>query len=57
MFFLWDCMDYHWKICLVGQSSSFIEKDGHKLIIMEAIVNQDCGYGMCILGCPKVTMI
>jgi len=50
-------MDYHWKICLVGQSSSFIEKDGHKLIIMEAIVNQDCGYGMCILGCPKVTMI
>lgn len=32
MFFWWDCMDCHWKICLVGQSSSLIEKDGDKLI-------------------------
>ncbi len=57
MFFWWDCIDCHWKFCLVGQSSSLIEKDGAKLIIMEAIVNQDCGYGMCILDCPKVIMI
>jgi hypothetical protein len=27
------------------------------LTTMEAIVNQDCEYNMCILDCPKVTMI
>ncbi len=48
MFFWWDCIDCHWKFCLVGQSSSLIEKDGDKLIIMEAIVNQDCVDMACV---------
>jgi hypothetical protein len=46
-------MDYHWKIYLVGQSSSFIEKYGDKLTIMEAIVNQNCGYGHVYFEFPK----
>jgi hypothetical protein len=35
MFFWWDCIDCHWKFCLVGQSSS-------------PIVNQDCVDMACV---------
>jgi hypothetical protein len=39
MFASLDCMHYHWKNCLVVLQGSFIDKDGSKLIILEAIVD------------------
>jgi hypothetical protein len=35
-----DCMRYHWKSCSVILRGSFIDKNGKKSIILEAIVNQ-----------------
>jgi hypothetical protein len=45
------------KFALLANQVHSLKKTGDKLTTMEAIVNQDCEYNMCILDCPKVTMI
>jgi hypothetical protein len=48
-----DCMHYRWKNCSIVLQGSFINKNGNKLIILEAIIDQRLWIWHAYFGLPK----
>ena len=51
MFASLDCMHYEWKNCPTAWQGTFQDREGKNSIILEAIADMACGYGMPSLVC------
>jgi hypothetical protein len=57
MFTSLDYMHHRWQNCPIAWQGSFTNKDRSKLIILKAIADQSCGFGIHALNCLEVTTI